>query len=121
MTMCLGMTPTGRCVEHRSGWGAVRCFETQLRTDFRLPGQGWGEAEVEMKKSNLAVALLRSLPRLRALLPGKVFWVRKAVCSGRISTDGHWDPGPREALVSPWPAGLLEPGSQPLLLITELS
>lgn len=74
-----------------------------------------------MKESNLVVALLRSLPRLWALLPGKVFWVRKAVCSRRISTDGHWDPAPPpEALVSPWPAGLLEPGSRPLLLITEL-
>lgn len=40
MAVCLGMAPTGCCVEHGLEQGTVRCLEPQLRTDFRLPSQG---------------------------------------------------------------------------------
>lgn len=52
--------------------------------------------------------------------PGKVFWVKKAACipakGVRSGGDLHrWSLG---LWPCPWPAGLLEPGQQPLLLLT---
>lgn len=121
MALGLGMASTGCCAEHGSEQGAVRCLETPLRTDFRLPSQGCvlraSQVKVEMQAKQRSIwwwPCLPSPPHLRTL-PGKDFWVRQAACipakgmrSRGISTDGHWD---SERL---WPAPGLQGSWNPV-------